>query len=105
MPKLSKADKAAEDSASRCRLRKERALARIREMEADEKAGRLVPTKQVEAAWADVRAKIKGAVLRLPDKCAPQLAELSDPREVRAVLVAECEAILQNLADEIRATA
>jgi hypothetical protein len=41
------------------------ALACIREMEAAEKAGRMVPVDQVDAAWSDIRAKIKGAVLRI----------------------------------------
>jgi hypothetical protein len=34
-------------------------------MEAAEKAGRMVPVDQVDAAWSDIRAKIKGAVLRI----------------------------------------
>jgi hypothetical protein len=53
----------------RCRrlrhLRYSMALACIREMEAAEKAGRMVPVDQVDAAWSDIRAKIKGAVLRI----------------------------------------
>ena len=39
MPKLTKADKQAKISANEARRRKEVALARLREMEADEKAG------------------------------------------------------------------
>jgi hypothetical protein len=105
MPTLSKKDKAAQCSQNEARRRKEVALAEIRELEAAEKSGRMVPVDQVEAAWGDIRAKIKGAVLRLPDKCAPQVAAISDPHEVRAALLTECEAILRNLSDDIHASA
>ena len=97
MPKLSIADHRARVSQNEARRRKEVALAEIREAEAGEKAGRLLAADQVNAAWADTRTKIKGAVLRLPVKCATKMAAVSDPREVRAVLQAECESILREL--------
>jgi hypothetical protein len=81
------------------------ALAEIREMEAAEKAGRMIAVAEVDAAWSDIRTKIKGAVLRIPVNCAAKVAAISDPREVRAVLAAECEAILKELSHEIRAGA
>jgi hypothetical protein len=73
-PKLSKADYRAKISQNEARRRKEVALATIREMEAAEKAGRLIPADQVEAAWAEIRNKIKGAVLRIPVNCAAKVA-------------------------------
>ena len=105
MPNLSKSDKHAKVSANEARRRKELALAEIREMEAAEKAGRMIAVDQVDAAWSDIRAKIKRAVLRIPVNCAAKVAAISDPREVRAVLASECEAILKELSNEIRAGA
>jgi hypothetical protein len=46
MPNLSKADQAAKVSQNEARRRKEVALAEIREMERDERAGRLLPADQ-----------------------------------------------------------
>ena len=71
-------------------------------MEATEKAGRLIPADQLEAAWAEIRNKIKGAVLRIPVNCAAKVAAVSDAREARAVLMAECEAILKELSYELQ---
>jgi len=79
MPNLSKADQKAKVSANEARRRKELALAEIREMEAAEKAGRMIAVDQVNAAWADIRAKIKGAVLRIPVNCAAKVAAITDP--------------------------
>lgn len=101
MPKLSRADKQAKVSANEARRRKEVALARLREMEADEKAGKLVAAERVKDAWAKIVGSIKTAVLRMPDKLAPQLAAVSDAREARAILLAECEAVLKGLHEEI----
>lgn len=105
MPKLSKADERAKVSANEARRRKEVALAEIREAEAAEKVGRALPADQVEAAWSEIRTKIKTAVLRIPVQCAAKVAAVTDPREVRAVLQAECESILRELANDIRAGA
>jgi hypothetical protein len=91
-------------SESEARRRKEVALATIRELEAAERAGSVIPVDQVEAAWSDVRVRIKTAVLRLPEKCAPKLVGLADAREARLILHAECEAILRNLSDDILRT-
>lgn len=101
MPNFSKADKAAEISASEARRRKEVALARLREMEVAQRARLLLPAEEVRTAWVEVGGKIKDAVLRIPDKLAPAVAAAADVREVRAILLAECESILRTLHDDI----
>jgi hypothetical protein len=101
MPKLSKNDQRAKASAAEARRRKQVALARLREMEADEKAGKLVAAERVKDAWVKILSALKTAVLRMPDKLAPQLAAVSDAHETGAVLLAECEAVLQELHGEI----
>jgi CRISPR/Cas system-associated endonuclease Cas3-HD len=102
MPRLSKADKKAEVSATEARRRKEVALAQLREMEVAEKAGKLYQAAAVKSAVVAMNAAIREAVLRIPDKLAPTVAATSDPREARKLLMAECKAILRNLSDEIR---
>ena len=101
MPKLSKADQAAKVSATEARRRKELALARLREMEVAQKAGLLLPASEVRDRWVTILAAVKTAVLRLPDKLAPQMAAAADVREAHAILVAECEAILRDRSDDI----
>ena len=102
MPKLSRADQVAEESANAARLRKERALADIREMERDEKQGLLIPAEKVSAAWAKILAEVRSAVLRVPDNCATAVAATDDARKARNILASECEAILRNLSNDVR---
>lgn len=101
MPKLSKKDQRGRVTITESRRRKEQALARLREMEADEKAGKLIDAEGVKDAWTKITGAIKAAVLRMPDKLARQLAAAADAREVRVLLAAECETILRGLSDEI----
>jgi hypothetical protein len=101
MPRLSKSDQRAKVSQNEARRRKEVALARLREMEADEKAGKLISADQVKDTWAKILGAVKTAVLRMPDKLAPQLAAVSDVREARAALLVECEAVLKGLHDQV----
>src|SRR5574340_1092346 len=88
-------------SEDEARRRKEIALARLREMEVAEKERRLVPADQIESAWTAVAGKIKDAVLRIPDKCAPAVVAAADVQEARAVLMIECEGILRALHDDL----
>ena len=105
MPNLSRADRQAKTSTNEARRRKEVALARLREMESDEKAGKLISADRVKNVWVKVLATVKAGVLRMPDKLAPQMAAVSDAREARAALLVECEAVLKGLHDEITYTA
>ena len=86
MPKLSKADKGAVISANEARRRKEVALAELREMEVAHRAGKLYDAAAVKSAVVTMNAAIREAVMRIPDKLAPQVAAVSTPREVRAFL-------------------
>jgi hypothetical protein len=101
MPKLSKSDQSAKVSANEARRRKEFALARLREMEVAQKAGLLLPASDVRDKWVAILTAIKTAVLRMPDKLAPQMAAAADVREAHTILAAECEAILRELSDDI----
>ena len=102
MPTLSKADKRAKVSQNEARRRKEVALARLRELELAEKETRLVSADAMTNTWTTVAGKMRDAVLRIPDKCAPAVAAAQDAREARGILQAECEAILRALSNELQ---
>ena len=103
MPKLSKADQAAKLSASEIRRQKEETLLAIRKLELAEKSGELIRKAKVREAWGRVVVSIKAGVLRLPDRCAPELAAASTPLEAREILTRECESLLKGLHDDITA--
>ena len=102
MPRLSKAEQRVSVSANAVRLRKETALAEVRELEAAERAGRVIPADRVIQTWAAILGAVKAAVLGIPDRCALAVSSAKDPRAARAVLATECEAILRNLSDDVR---
>ncbi|WP_321470113.1 hypothetical protein [uncultured Paludibaculum sp.] len=101
MPKLSISDKTAKVSQNEARRRKEVALAELREMERDVKKGKLIDAEKVRDTWASVAGKLRDAVLRIPDKCAPVVITAADAAEARAILQTECEGILRALHDEL----
>ncbi|MFN7918909.1 MAG: hypothetical protein U0Q16_02360 [Bryobacteraceae bacterium] len=88
-------------SEAEARRRKEVALARIRELELAEKEGALLPKVAVRDAWVKVLSTIRTGILRLPDKCAQELAGAATPGEVRDILLRECEAVLKGVSHDI----
>ena len=103
MPKLSRSDRAAKLSATEIRRQKEETLLAIRKLELAEKSGELIPKAKVREAWGRIVVSIKAGVLRLPDRCAPELAAASSALEAREILARECEAVLRGLHDDITA--
>jgi len=76
--------------------------ARLRKLEFETKSGKFLPSDEVKVKWYTVARQIRDKLLALPAKLAPQLAALSDAREVRDLLDAEIVAILKALQEEIR---
>lgn len=66
--------------------RKESAVADIREMEAQQKAGELVDVTVVEAQWTEIATAIRDSLLGLPLKISGKLAGLQDQREIERYL-------------------
>lgn len=86
------------------RARKTAAQARIAELEAAEREGRLMPIEMHGDRLAEVCGRIRERLLALPDRWALQLTDLEDPGEIRDVLVdavGEALAELQGLAEEL----
>ena len=77
------------------RIRKERALPSMRELQLTEAEGKLLRADQVEAIWAGAVIKLRNAVLAIPSRCASQFA---DPRHAEQVIRRECELALKQIA-------
>jgi hypothetical protein len=101
MPHLTRAERADKVTQTEARRRKEVALARLREMEAAERARQLLLAQEVRLTWTTVAALIREAILSLPDRAAPVVVAAKDVREARELLAGECEAILTKLSEEI----
>ena len=79
---------------ARARLRKERALARYREMQNRRLAGALLDAGAVERRWAQGLAAVRDRLLALPDRVAAQLAG-RDELFIRELLRRELEGALR----------
>ena len=82
-------------------LRKESALANLRELEFAEKAGKLIPVDEAEGAWLTVMRSIRDLVLGIPSRTATQLAAMSDPRAVQVLLEGELRKALAILSEKV----
>ena len=76
------------------RIRKERALASLRELQLAEAEGKLLSAAEVEAGWSGAILRLRDAMLAVPVKCAPRFA---DPKHAEAIIRAEVERALQSL--------
>lgn len=85
---------------ARARLRKERALARYREMQNRRLAGSLLEAEAVERRWSEGLAAIRDRILALPDRLAARLAG-RDEAAVRELLRRELEEALRTAHDEV----
>lgn len=81
-------------------IRKEVAIAGLRELELAEKNGSLVLVEDVAAAWADQCAMIKNGMMAIPDRLAPRLQKLKSARQIRNLLMEEISQVLNNLAED-----
>ena len=78
-------------------LRKETALADLREMEVHRKRGELVEKVKVESEAFRVGRLIRDALMGLPDRLAGVLASESDQHKTHALLTKEIRQILEAL--------
>lgn len=76
--------------------------AKLRKLEFETKSGKLVGTDEVKAQWFRLARQVRDKLLAVPAKLAPQLAALTDVRQVRELLDGEIEGILKGLQDDIR---
>jgi len=76
--------------------------AKSRKLDFETKSGKLIPADEVKVKWFTLVRQIRDKLLAVPAKLAPQLAALSDVREVRELLDAEITALLRALQEDIR---
>jgi hypothetical protein len=76
--------------------------ARARKLDFEAKSGKLISADEVKVAWFQIVRQVRDKLLAMPTKLAPQLAALSDVREVRELLDTEIAATLRNLQEDIR---
>jgi len=82
--------------------RKEKALADLREMEAEEKRGELIQMAVVKQEWERHAATIRDALLAAPDRVAQQAGK--EPQQVRIIregMMAEIRKLLTELAGTV----
>ncbi len=65
---------------------KEEALARIKNMEADKLAGKLVDAEEALNAWKNAIANAKAKLINIPAKLALELSGLDKPEDIQARL-------------------
>lgn len=80
------------------RAKREHHEANMAEMRESQMAGSMVDRADVERRVADAAALIRMALERIPDKLADLLAAESNPDACRALMVAEVDQVLDDLA-------
>ncbi len=76
--------------------------AKLRRLDYETRSGKLIPADDVKAKWFVIARQIRDRLLAIPSKLSPQLAALTEAREVRELLDTEITAILRALQDDIR---
>ena len=84
------------------RAEKEEQLARLRRMEADERATHLVAIEEVLEEWSSIVEIAKSRMLALPSRVAPELAVMTDARDIDDFLRAAVHEILTEFANGVR---
>ena len=74
------------------RVRKERALASMRELQLAQLEGTLLSAADVEATWSGAILRLRAAMLAIPSRCASRFA---DPRHAENVIRQEVEIALR----------
>lgn len=82
------------------RLRKELALAQLRELELRQKSGELIEVESVRRMWFERGRTVRDLLLGLPPRLAASLAAESDQAAVRVLLDREIRAALEALSGD-----
>ncbi|MEM9272394.1 MAG: hypothetical protein AAGA80_05450 [Cyanobacteria bacterium P01_F01_bin.143] len=64
-------------------VHKEKAIARLKNLEADEKEGKLVDAEQVKQTWDNHNANCKAKLLSIPAKLALELSGIEEPEIIQ----------------------
>lgn len=69
------------------------------ELELQEKQGTLLSAAEVEETWTRILANFRAKLLALPSRLAPELADLTDPKEVQGFLKRAINETLEELSN------
>ncbi len=77
--------------------RREHIEAELKQMDLDERTGKLMQTSEVLSAVADAATTFRTRMESFSDVLSPQLAAISDEQQVRAILAEQVELVLHEL--------
>ena len=89
-------------SYAQARLDREIYTGRLRRLEFESKSGELIPAGVVAEKWTAIAQTVRMKLQALPSRLAPNVAALSDVRQVRDLLSKEVALILREVSTEIR---
>ena len=78
---------------------KEKAIARLKNLEADEKEGKLVAAEQVKQTWDNHNANCKAKLLSIPAKLALELSGIEEPEVIQNRLTEVIDEALVELSE------
>lgn len=84
---------------SQSRAIREAYLAKLARLDYEERVGTLVAKEKVRAAALRRGQIVRDRLLAVPDRVAPEIAAMDDPRDIRTLLEEEFRHALQELAD------
>ena len=76
--------------------------AKLRKMEYDVRMGKLVEAELVKQRWSAVLRLIVDRILAWPNRLAPEVAALTDERQVREAILREARALINDLRSEVQ---
>jgi len=78
--------------------------AKLRRLEFEARAAKLVETAVVTERWQRIRAALELEIAAAPDRLAPRLVPLTDERQIRHLLQQEVYSLLERLRQVVMAT-
>lgn len=82
-------------------VRKEIAVAKLKELEVQQRMGELVSFSNVEQEWATIAANAQQKVLTVPDRLAVKLARMTNAAEIRQLLRGELIKALEGIVQDV----
>lgn len=76
--------------------------AKLRKMEFDLRTGKLVEAEIVKQRWSTILRLIVDRILAWPNRLAPEVAALTEERQVREAILREARALINDLRSEVQ---
>ncbi len=76
--------------------------AKLRKMESDVRIGKLVEAELVKQRWSAIYRLIVDRILAWPNRLAPEVAALTDERQVREAILREVRALVNDLRADVQ---